>query len=328
MHASNNVAKCYRDEEVPRERYFDDVKLQMDAKLWAELYNRHNPPKKIDMFQMSILEFVHRPGSPLFHLEHYIEGKYIKYNSNAGFVDEHEHLRLTPHAFSHFTFESSHHELIVVDIQGVGDLYTDPQIHTAVGDDYGDGNLGTKGFALFFCSHICNDICKSLGLTQFDLAPSELSAHQRVVALMERSSGMLTRRRGNEERVAACTSATASLSRLYSKRLSEEDESALAECDEVAATINMSASDELLRMQLATRRPRTISNEAPSVPGEKSSFSSASNMSGGSFMAESVAARHIASHLFNKPRLVQIVANQVEPKMRLKRNSAFLVLGK
>ena len=27
----------------------------------------------------------------------------------------------------------SGHELIVVDIQGVGDLYTDPQIHTASG---------------------------------------------------------------------------------------------------------------------------------------------------------------------------------------------------
>ena len=69
-HASNYVAKCYMDESIPRERYFEDVKLQMDAKLWAEIYNQHNPPKKIDMFQMSILEFVNRPGSPLYHLEH------------------------------------------------------------------------------------------------------------------------------------------------------------------------------------------------------------------------------------------------------------------
>lgn len=36
-------------------------------------------------------------------------------------------------AFSHFTFERSGHQLIVVDVQGVGDLYTDPQIHTADG---------------------------------------------------------------------------------------------------------------------------------------------------------------------------------------------------
>lgn len=83
-HASNYVAKSYIDSDMTRERYFDDVKLQMDAKLWAELYNRYNPPKKIDMFQVSILEFRDRPGSPLYHLEHFIDGKYIKYNSNSG----------------------------------------------------------------------------------------------------------------------------------------------------------------------------------------------------------------------------------------------------
>ena len=142
-------AKCYIDPQIQRKRYFEDVKLQMDAKLWAELYNKHNPPKKIDMIQVAIIEFKNRPNSPIFHLEHYIEGEYIKYNSNAGFVED-LHMRLTPHAFSHFTFESSNHELIVVDVQGVGDLYTDPQIHTAFGDDYGDGNLNIKGFALFF----------------------------------------------------------------------------------------------------------------------------------------------------------------------------------
>lgn len=45
--------------------------------------------------QMSLLEFVHRDGKPFYHLEHFIEGDYIKYNSNSGFVDEHQ--RNTPH---------------------------------------------------------------------------------------------------------------------------------------------------------------------------------------------------------------------------------------
>lgn len=46
-------------------------------------------------------------------------------------------LYVTFQAFSHFTFEASGHEQIVVDIQGVGDLYTDPQIHTSLGYEYG-----------------------------------------------------------------------------------------------------------------------------------------------------------------------------------------------
>jgi len=41
-----------------------------------------------------MLEFIDRLGCPLFHLEHYIDGHYIKYNSNSGFVEQ--SLRLTP----------------------------------------------------------------------------------------------------------------------------------------------------------------------------------------------------------------------------------------
>ena len=45
-------------------------------------------------FQMCIVEFINRPDKPLYHLEHFIEGQYIKYNSNSGFVAE--ELRMTP----------------------------------------------------------------------------------------------------------------------------------------------------------------------------------------------------------------------------------------
>ncbi|XP_031558636.1 eukaryotic elongation factor 2 kinase-like [Actinia tenebrosa] len=171
-HASNYVAKHYI-EEVQREQYFDDVRLQMDAKLWGEEYNRRDPPKKVDIFQTYIIELKERVGSPLYHLEHYIEGVYKKYNSNSGFVLRDETLRSTPQAFSHFTFERSGHQMIVVDIQGVGDLYTDPQIHTADSKEYGEANLGPSGMALFFSTHMCNSICKTLGLTEFEVSDKE-----------------------------------------------------------------------------------------------------------------------------------------------------------
>jgi len=195
--AQNYVAKRYKNEDTPLADYFADVRLQMDAKRWGEAFNLKQPPKKVDIFQMYVLElfqgdpaetetFERRrkwrvtcrdgtypsvsAGTTLYHCEHFLPGNYVKYNSNSGFRDM---SRYTPHAFTHWTYEHSEHQLMVVDIQGVGDLYTDPQIHTATGDEYGEGNLGVRGMALFFLSHVCNPVCEKLGLTPFALSAIE-----------------------------------------------------------------------------------------------------------------------------------------------------------
>ena len=70
---------------------------------------------------------IHLPSRGLaLAAEPFLEGGFTKHSSNSGFVTD-EEVRNTPHAFSHFTFERSGGGEIVVDVQGVGDLFTDPQ---------------------------------------------------------------------------------------------------------------------------------------------------------------------------------------------------------
>lgn len=92
-----------------------------------------------------------------------------------GFSDKHNYIRMTPQAFSHFTYHQTAGQRLVMDVQGVGDVYTDPQIVSAQGDLYGAGlDNGMVGMLLFSCSHICNPICEELGLSPFHLSGSEI----------------------------------------------------------------------------------------------------------------------------------------------------------
>lgn len=102
-------------------------------------------------------------------LEPFIEGTYVKYNNNCGYVNEddpEDMFNRAAQAFSHFTFERSKGHFLVSDLQGVGKLLTDPAIHTLDPERFklSDTNLGKEGFKFFFSTHVCNALCNKLGL--------------------------------------------------------------------------------------------------------------------------------------------------------------------
>ena len=180
-HASAYVAKEYKDPAVgTREAYERDVVMQQEAKLWGARFDALHPPKPVDFLQAFLIQLVDRPGQPLFACERVITGEYVKHNSNSGYVEAHR--RATPQTFSHWTFEASNGRLMVVDIQGVSDLYTDPQVHTLEGKGYGEGNLGAQGFALFFAAHRCSPLCARMGLTPLPKSALELARDERALS--------------------------------------------------------------------------------------------------------------------------------------------------
>ena len=69
----------------------------------------------------------------------------------------------------HFSYEVTSKECIVVDLQGVGNEVCDPEIaSTAVLEDgeltFCAGNLSQHAIENCFHNHLCNKVCKMLGL--------------------------------------------------------------------------------------------------------------------------------------------------------------------
>lgn len=59
--------------------------------------------------------------------------------------------------------------MVVVDIQGVNDFYTDPQIHVKLDrNTFADGNLAFAGLFEWMEKHECNSVCETLGMEPFD----------------------------------------------------------------------------------------------------------------------------------------------------------------
>ncbi|OXB81722.1 UNVERIFIED_CONTAM: hypothetical protein H355_010283 [Colinus virginianus] len=103
-------------------------------------------------------------------IEKYMTGEFRKYNNNNG--DE-----ITPSslleelmlAFSHWTYVYTRGELLVLDLQGVGENLTDPSVIKPEDKKsgkmvFGPANLGEDAIRNFIAKHRCNSCCKRLKL--------------------------------------------------------------------------------------------------------------------------------------------------------------------
>lgn len=184
-YAANYVAKAYIDKdgqidysEEAKRNVQNDIKLQYEAQHWSNLFNQQDPPTRIVFLRAYAIEFPDRQGQPWMAVERFIAGKdrygagFVKHNTNAGYVDT-ELRRVTPQVFSAFSFYKSQGKRLVADIQGVGDLYTDPQV---LSDDYrfGEGDLGPRGMALFFLTYRSCGTADSMGIPIFPLSRNEM----------------------------------------------------------------------------------------------------------------------------------------------------------
>lgn len=136
---SRYVAKISKVAGTPPSQYFDDVRMQSESQKWACDFNSRSVPKRVEFIGAYVMELMDRGSRPICGVERFVPGQYVKYNNNWDWSDD---RRNTPQAFSHFTWEASNHQLLICDIQGVADMYTDPQIHSISAQGYGQGNLG------------------------------------------------------------------------------------------------------------------------------------------------------------------------------------------
>lgn len=185
------IVKAFRQEVVRAwQKYFHDstalqlclreIQQQRAAQKMMEMFNQVKPddmchsPRFLDVS----LVLWHSSGQWLT-IERNMSGEFRKYNNNTG-------EEITPCcsleemllAFSHWTFEYSRRELLVLDIQGVGEELTDPTVIMA--DDqsgsrsemlFGPDNLGDAAINGFLQKHSCGSCCHKLGLKDLRKRP-------------------------------------------------------------------------------------------------------------------------------------------------------------
>uniref|UniRef100_A0A8D2LTG6 non-specific serine/threonine protein kinase n=1 Tax=Varanus komodoensis TaxID=61221 RepID=A0A8D2LTG6_VARKO len=148
-----------------------EIQQQRAAQKLTFAFNQMKPksipysPRFLEVF----LLYCHSAGQ-WFAVEECMTGEFRKYNNNNG--DEiipTNMLEEVMLAFSHWTYEYTRGELLVLDLQGVGENLTDPSVIKSEekrSNDmvFGPANLGEDAIKNFRAKHHCNSCCRKLKL--------------------------------------------------------------------------------------------------------------------------------------------------------------------
>ncbi|KAM9810986.1 transient receptor potential cation channel subfamily M member 6 [Neosynchiropus ocellatus] len=177
------VVKAFRPEVVDVwQKYFHgstalqlclrEIQQQRAAQKMMHVFNQMKPaevhfsPRFLDVSLV-----LWQSNGQWLTIERELPGRFRKYNNNTGeeirpecFLEE---LLL---AFSHWTYEYSGREMLVLDLQGVADELTDPTVVMATDQRrgemlFGPDNLGEAAIHGFLRKHVCNSVCDRLGLS-------------------------------------------------------------------------------------------------------------------------------------------------------------------
>ncbi|KAM9311885.1 transient receptor potential cation channel subfamily M member 7-like [Gastrophryne carolinensis] len=166
-----------------------EIQQQRAAQKLLFAFNQMKPkaipysPKFLEVF----LLYCHSAGQ-WFTIEEYMAGRFRKYNNNTGNESVPSNkLEKTMLAFSHWTYEYTRGEFLVLDLQGVGETLTDPSVIKA-GERrtnamvFGPANLGDDAIKIFCTKHQCNSCCRHLKL------PDHLKASKKRKHLVSEES--------------------------------------------------------------------------------------------------------------------------------------------
>ncbi|XP_035877640.1 transient receptor potential cation channel subfamily M member 6 isoform X1 [Phyllostomus discolor] len=140
-----------------------------------------------------------------FTIENYMTGEFRKYNNNNGDeIAPSNTLEEMMLAFSHWTYEYTRGELLVLDLQGVGENLTDPSVikpedKQSRGMVFGPANLGEDAIRNFIAKHRCNACCRKLKLPDLkrnDYSPGRINSTPGLEIKAEPGDGPPARERG------------------------------------------------------------------------------------------------------------------------------------